>query len=61
MKKFMKTFIIPVALFGIFFVGSFYNKANAGPNCPNGCVDGSGGCYCNGWYGCYAEANAQAN
>ncbi len=20
------------------------------PECPNGCVRGGGGCYCNGWY-----------
>lgn len=24
--------------------------------CPNGCVDNGNGCYCNGWYPCYAEA-----
>jgi hypothetical protein len=26
------------------------------PNCPNGCVEGSGGCTCNGSYPQYKEA-----
>lgn len=25
------------------------------PSCPNGCVTGSGGCYCNGYYPEYKE------
>ena len=25
--------------------------------CPNGCVDRSGGCECNGWYPYYDEYN----
>lgn len=25
-------------------------------NCPNGCNDYGGGCYCNGWYEFYREA-----
>jgi len=26
-------------------------QANAeNPDCPNGCIAGTSGCYCNGWY-----------
>lgn len=28
---------------------------NEGGGCPNGCVQGWGGCYCNGWYPTFAE------
>ena len=30
--------------------------ANMSPSCPNGCVSGNTGCYCNGPYSIYKEA-----
>ena len=46
---------------GLTELGMANAKALASDLCPNGCVDGSGGCYCNGWYPCYAEAEQQLN
>lgn len=28
---------------------------NENDMCPNGCVNGSGGCFCNGWYPTLSE------
>lgn len=61
----MKKKVLLVASLFIFFISIF--SLNAGIKrdlsgleegyCPNGCVEGSGGCYCKGYYPEYAEAN----
>ncbi|MCH7399045.1 hypothetical protein MM236_13655 [Belliella sp. DSM 107340] len=52
----IKITLVACALFiagGMMMSGNSIAQTN--PDCPNGCVQGSGGCSCNGWHSCLEE------
>lgn len=55
MKKKILFFVAVIAIIVAGMVTATSVRADINPECPNGCVEGSGGCYCFDNYPQYAE------
>jgi hypothetical protein len=53
MKKVKMLLVVSVFILGLV---SFVSPINAKADCPNGCLDNGGGCWCHAWYPCLREA-----